>query len=103
MHSPGIKKYVCVVVVVLLLLCFFFFVCFFFVFFFLGGGLFGWLVVVCLFLSLFCCLFSHRHMGSHMPPSEDLSPFMQGGSCYARSLPWLKAVPHLNMQCITTF
>ena len=27
-----------------------------------------------------------RHMGSYMPGSEDLSPFQEGGYCYAGSL-----------------
>ena len=29
-------------------------------------------------------------MGSHTPSSEDLSPFLEGGCCYAWGLSWLK-------------
>ena len=33
------------------------------------------------------------HMGSHISSSEDLSPVLESGCCYARNLSWLKIVP----------
>ena len=32
-------------------------------------------------------------IGSHMPSSEDVSPFLEGGCCCAKRLAWLKIVP----------
>ena len=43
--------------------------------------------IVCVTIFSFPC-----HMHSHMLSSEDLSPFLEGGCCYTRSLSWLKKV-----------
>ena len=43
-------------------------------------------------ISLLLFLLQSHHMGSHTPSSEDLSPLLEGGCRYARSLSWLKIV-----------
>ena len=41
------------------------------------------------------CFSLSCHLGSHAPSSEDFSPFLEGGCCYAKSISisWLKIVP----------
>ena len=53
------------------------------------------------FFFLFFFLFSSstQHIpGSHTPSSEDLSPFLEGGCCYLRSLSDAEDSLHISIQ-----